>query len=178
VVLAADAPAPASARSLAEKHVRLGDLYFSEARYKEASENYLRALTYAPEDASIHFVLADTLFALGDYHYAAFLIGRALVHDPEFARVEADKRRYYLDRSLFEKQLATLRNYLADKPYDAAAHLVLGYNLKFSADPEGAKVEFRRVLEIDPHQEAAKLFLAALEAPKAESRPESAPTSR
>ena len=63
---------------------------------------------------------------------------------------------------------------LQDKSYDAAAWLVLGYNLKFSGDPEGARRAFERVAEIDPGQEAARTFLRATASrPTTESRPES-----
>jgi hypothetical protein len=164
-----DTSPAASKEKLAQRYVRLGDFYFEEGRYQEASESYLRALTYTPDDGSIHFVLADALFALGDYHYAAFTIGRGLQHDPTLASAEADKRKFYKDVKLFDRQLETLRKYVVDKPYDAAARLVLAYNLKFTGDAAGAKAEFHRVLEIDPNSEPAKLFLAAGE--KAESRP-------
>ena len=79
----------ATPAKLAEKHVSLGDFYFKEGRFQEASESYLRALAYAPEDASIHFVLADALFATGDYHYAAFLISEGLRLDANLAAAVA-----------------------------------------------------------------------------------------
>ena len=149
----------------AERHVGLGDFYFKEGRYKEAAESYTRALTYAPDDASLHFLLADALFATGDYHYAAYVIGEALRLDPEMAKSEADKREFYGKRKDFDEQLKTLREYIVSKPYDAAAQLVLGYNLKFSAQRDAAIEAFRRVLKIEPGNEPAKLFLAALTTP-------------
>ncbi len=154
-----------SMQELAEQHVALGDFYFREERFKEAAESYLRALAYAPEDASIHFVLADALFATGDYHYAAYMIGKALSLDPELALADTDKRTFYANAELFDTQLETLKKYVEDKPYDAAAYLVLGYNLKFSKQPEEAAAAFRRVLEIEPDRDAAKLFLEAIENP-------------
>ncbi len=168
---AAAGAAPASPAAIAKKHIELGDFYFKEGRFQEAAESYLRALAYAPDDAALHFVLADALFATGDYHYAAFIIGKALRLDRELVRVVADKRTFYKEPKVFDEQLATLRSYLKDKPYDAAAWLVLGYNLKFSSDPTGAKAAFARALEIDPGQEAARLFAAAGES--AESKPTS-----
>jgi hypothetical protein len=157
--------APVSKEALAKQHVGLGDFYFKEGRFKEASESYLRALTDAPDDATIHFVAADALFAIGDYHYAAYMIGEALRLDPDLAAAEADKRTFYSDPLVFDAQMTTLRDYIESKPYDAAAQLVLGYNLKFSADREGAVRAFERVLEIDPGNHAAKTFLTALRGP-------------
>lgn len=159
--------APARSRELtpaeiAAKYVSLGDFYFKEGRFAEAVDAYTRARTNSPKDPTIDFVLADAAFATGDYHFAAFLIGESLKLDAEMAKSEADKRLFYGDVKVFEQQLDTLRKYLAEKPYDAMATLVLGYNLKFSGRPEEARKAFQRVVEIDPGNTTATLFLAAL----------------
>lgn len=157
----AEAP-PASKETLAERHVQLADDFFRDGRYQDAVDSYLRALSYLPDDASIHFALSDALFALGDYHYAAFMITKALDLDPELATVVVDKRSFYGDASAFTAQLNTLRRYTNEKPFDAAAYLVLGYNLRFSKDDEGAERAFARVREIDEDNRPAELFLAAI----------------
>lgn len=80
------------------------------------------------------------------------------------ANVDTDKRLLYGDVTRFEAQMQTLQNYCNEKPYDAMAQLVLGYNLKLTLQPAAAERAFRRVLEIDPQSEAARLFLGALAA--------------
>ena len=83
-------------------------------------------------------------------------------------------------------ELETLRKYIEEKPFDSAAHLVLGYNLNFSGKSDLAKKAFTRVLEISPDDQAAKLFLAAMEKPeekpdaakKADAAPSEEPTSK
>ncbi|MHC4079527.1 MAG: tetratricopeptide repeat protein [Planctomycetota bacterium] len=169
--------------SIIANHVKLGDFYFREGKYDKAAESYLRALAYAPEDASIHFILADALFGMGDYHYAAFIIRKALRLDPEMAKAKADKREFYKDPKEFEKQLETLRKYIGEKPYDSAAHLVLGYNLYFSGKPGLAKEAFAQVLKISPDDQAAQLFLGAMEKPakeegEADKKPEARPSEK
>lgn len=157
----ADTEALALERTV-ESHLRLGDFYFREGRYDEAAESYLRAIAYAPEDGSIHFVASDALFAQGDYHYAAYMIRRALELDPGLATVDLDKRTFYENPDLFSLQLSALQSYLEEKRFDAAAHLVHGYNLRFSGRPDRAAQAFERVLEIEPGNEAAELMLAGL----------------
>ncbi|GAB4149477.1 MAG: hypothetical protein Fur0037_17800 [Planctomycetota bacterium] len=170
-VAASAAPEP-TPLELARKYLGLGDFYFSEGRFAEAAEAYARARTYAPEDPTILFALCDAAFATGDYHFAAYLIGEALRLDPAMASADTDKRLLYKDVSVFEKQMATLRAYIAEKPYDAMAQLVLAYNLKFSDHPTEAIAAFRRVLEIDPESRAARVFLDELTGARAR---ESAP---
>lgn len=150
--------------TLAMKYVELGDFYFKANRFRDAAEAYGKARSYAPDDASIHFVLADAVFADGDYHYAAFLIGEGLRLDPAMASADTDKRTFYAEVKVFEAQMAALDAYLAKTPYDAQGHFVRGYNLRFSGQHTSAMAAFRRVLEIEPGHRGAAAFAAALAA--------------
>ena len=166
-----------TAEELAQKYLGLGDFYFRENRFADAADAYARARTAMPTDATLHFALADAVFATGDYHFAAYLITEALRLDPAMAVVDTDKRLLYGDVKLFEQQMATLQKYCEEKPYDAMAALVLGYNQKLSLQGQAAEKSFRRVLEIDPQSDAARLLLDALTAPKAAPAPKPAPSS-
>jgi tetratricopeptide (TPR) repeat protein len=158
----------ATPESLARKYVELGDYYFKAGRFSDAVEAYGKARSYAPNDASVHFVLADAVFATGDYHFAAFLIAEALRLDPSLATAETDKRLFYGDPKVFDEQMAALDRYL-DISSTTQAHLVRGYNLRFSDKKEAAIAAFRRVLEI-ASASAAQVFLDAL-VPKAADAP-------
>lgn len=153
--------------SLAGKYVELGDFYFKAGRFSDAVGAYGKARSYAPEDASLHFVLADAVFAEGDYLYAAFLIGEGLRLDPGMAAASTDKRTFYGDAATFDAQMAALDRHLERRPDDALAHLVRGYNLRFSGKPVEAITAFRRVLELDAGNRPARTFLDALEKPAA-----------
>ena len=166
------APAAEAPADLAARYLRLGDLYFKAGNFEEAADAYARARTYAPDDAALHFVLSDAAFAVGDYHFAAFLIAEALRLDPALASAEVDKRDFYGDARLFDEHMAALDKYLGDKPEDASAHLVRGYNLCFSERPAAAVAAFRRVLEIVPDQRAARIFLDVLAPEKDALAPE------
>ena len=152
------------AMSLAMKYVELGDFYFKADRFRDAAEAYGKARSYAPDDASVHFVLADAVFADGDYHYAAFLIAEGVRLDPAMAGADTDKRTFYRAAKTFDAQMAALDAYLAKAPYDAQAQFVRAYNLRFSGRASEALTAFRRVLEIAPDHRGAQTFVAALEA--------------
>jgi tetratricopeptide (TPR) repeat protein len=102
------------------------------------------------------------VFANGDYHYAAFLIAEAVRLDPAIVTAEVDKRDFYGERKTFDNQMDALQKYCTDKPYDAWAQLVLGYNMRFSDRPTRAVAAFRRVLELDRDNPTARAFLADL----------------
>jgi tetratricopeptide (TPR) repeat protein len=159
----ASVPAPAStAEILAAQYIELGDFYLKNDRFEAATEAYAKARNHVPNDASIHFVLADAVFATGDYHYAAFLIAEAVRLDPAMVTADVDKRTFYSDKKLFEAQLEQLQNYCTTKPYDAWAQLVMAYNLRFSDRPTRSIAAFRRVLELDKGNPTAATFLADL----------------
>ncbi|MFN8827343.1 MAG: hypothetical protein ACK501_20430 [Planctomycetota bacterium] len=162
VEVPANAADEQTANDLASKYSELGDFYFRANRFTDASAAYGKARAYAPSDAQLHFVLADAAFASGDYPYAAFLIGEGLRLDPALATATTDKRTFYGDAKTFAEQQATLDAYVAKKPYDAPAHLVRGYNLRFSGDAAAARAAFERVLQIDPDNRPARTFLAGM----------------
>jgi hypothetical protein len=150
------------AQSLAVKYVELGDFYFRAGRYDDAAEAYGKARSYAPDDATVHFVLADAVFAGGGWHYAAFLIAEGLRLEPALASATTDKRTFYGNAAEFDAQMAALGSYLDKNPYDAQAFVVRGYNLAFSKRPADALVAFERVLSIDPENRTAQTFMQAL----------------
>lgn len=141
-----------------EKAVRLGDLYFRAGKFDKAAAAYMEAVSLAPQEAELYFLLSDALFAIGDYHFAAYCIRTALEIEPSLAYSKADKREFYGERDFFYRHLRLLERYLQEYDDDADAQLVLGYNRLFSDDPSGARRAFRRTIEIqeDP---AAALFL-------------------
>ena len=152
--------------ALAAKYVELGDFYFGSGRYEDAAEAYAKARGHSPKDASVHLVMADAVFANGDYHYAAFLIAEAVRLDAAIVSADTDKRAFYGDPKDFDTQMAALRRYIAAKPYDAWAQLVLAYNLRFGGRRTAAIAAFRRVLELDPGNPTAQAFLDDLTALK------------
>ena len=160
------------AMALATKYVELGDFYFQAKRYDDAAEAYAKARNYMPNDASVHFVLADAVFANGDYHYAAFLIAEAVRLEPGIVTADTDKREFYGDPKTFDAQMDALQRYCKDKPYDAWAQLLLAYNLRFSDRSARATVAFQRVLELDRDNPTARAFLAELNKPAPAVAPE------
>ena len=133
VVAAGAEPSPAqeivdALQVAARKHLDEGDAAFREGRYADAVHHYARALECSPQDAGLHLVLADALFATGDYHYCAWSLRRAVELDPAVLDVDVDKHAFYADPAEFDRQLALAEGFLEDHFLDDDARLVLAFN--------------------------------------------------
>lgn len=126
--------AAAGART-ATTYLEQGDAAWRDGRYNDAVSYYARAVEFAPDEAVYHLILADALFATGDYHYAAFSLRKAIELDPGLLDSSLDKRNLYPNPADFDRQLAVLEQYVADHPIDDDARLLLAANYLFSKRP-------------------------------------------
>jgi hypothetical protein len=122
----------------AERYLVLGDRAFREGRYTDAVQLYAKAVEFSPGEGALYLVLADALFAAGDYHYGAYAIRRALELDARLVDVPVDKHQFYDDPQKFDHQLAVLEQYVIDHPTDRDARLVLALNNLFGGRPAAA----------------------------------------
>ncbi len=135
---APDSPVRTSLSIAAERYLTLGDSAFREGRFGDAAQFYAKAAEYAPEEGVLHLVLADALFATGDYHYAAYAIRRAFELDPTLAEAIVDKHEFYTDPADFDRHIARAELFLRDNPDDSDARLVLAANYLFGNRPASA----------------------------------------
>ena len=134
-----DVPAePEPLNLAAERYLDLGDQAFRDGRFADAVHFYAKAIEFTPGSGVLYLVLADALFATGDYHYAAYAVRKALELDPSLVESAVDKHGFYSDPAEFDRQLAVLENFVFDHPGDADARLVLAVNLLFGNRPADA----------------------------------------
>jgi hypothetical protein len=146
-----EGPAGVPLTIAAQRYLELGDRAFREGRYTDAVQFYAKAVEFAPDQGALYLVLADALFAAGDYHYGAYAIRRALELDPSLVQTTVDKHGFYPDPSLFEQQLTALERYLSEHSADRDARLVLALNYLFAA----RAIDATRVLEASPGDDPA-----------------------
>lgn len=135
-------PLPAAAKSslsiAAERYLQLGDRSFHAARYSEAVQFYAKAVEFATGEGALYLVLADALFAAGDFHYAAYALRKAHEIEPGLFEAVIDKHAFYADPAEFDRHLAALERFLVDHQSDADARLVLAVNDLFGKRPAAA----------------------------------------
>ena len=122
----------------ADYYLTLGDRAFRDSRFGDAVHYYAKAVDYSKGDGVLYLILSDSLFATGDYHYAAYALRKAFALEPELARSVVDKHTFYSDPTEFDRQLAVLERYLEDHFEDADARLVLAANYLFGNRPAAA----------------------------------------
>lgn len=145
---------------LATRQVRLADLYFRAGKYEEAASAYRRAIESSPGSPSLHFTLADALFATGDVAGAAKEIRQGVRLDATLVAAEVDKRGFYGKGEDFDLQVASLEARVASDPADRDALLLLGYNYLFSARTGMAKEAFEKARALPGAGEAEGIFFA------------------
>ncbi len=126
---------PLELTAAAERYLELGDRAFREGRYGDAVHFYAKATEFASDEGVMYLVLSDALFATGDYHYAAYVVRKALELDPTLIDHPVDKHGFYSDPAEFDRQLDLLEQYVRDHPNDTDSRLVLALNLLFGARP-------------------------------------------
>jgi tetratricopeptide (TPR) repeat protein len=145
---------------LAQKQVRLADLYFRMGRYEDAARAYRRAIEASPGTASLRFTLADALFASGDVEGAAQAVREGVALDATLVSSDVDKRTFYGKAEDFERQVASLAERVAKNPADRDALLVLGTNLLFSGRAEKAREVLERARDLPGAGEAEGILFA------------------
>ena len=147
-----------------EYYLQLGDRSFRDGQYGDAVHFYAKAVEFGEEQGVLYLVLADALFATGDYHYAAFAIRKALELDSTLVSGEVDKRTFYTDPSEFDHQLQLLERYVEDHFLDQDARLVLIVNYLFAGRPEAARAllsdDFSQEIAASPAGQALEARLA------------------
>ena len=113
-----------------------GDRAFREARFGDAAHFYAKAVEFSSDSGILYLVLSDALFATGDYRYAAYALRQAFEREPSLASNLVDKRDFYADPALFDRQLKILERYVEDHVLDMDARLVLAANYLFSGRPD------------------------------------------
>lgn len=156
---------------LADRYVGLGDIYFRLGHYENAVECYKRAVSHDPNDANVHFILADALFAIGDYGFTASEIVAGLALNPALVESTANKREFYANPADFDLHIRLAEAWLAERPRDTDAWMSLGYNYYFQKEYKRAREAFTRSQDTASPtvRRASELFIAVIDVRLAEA---------
>ena len=109
-----------------------GDDAFVRGDFAAAVAAYRAAAGKRPDDPVAALALGHGLFAAGAYAEAAAELRRGIRLYPAMLRVRMNRRDFYGDPAVFDRQLAALERHVSASPGDRAARFVLGYNHFFT----------------------------------------------
>jgi tetratricopeptide (TPR) repeat protein len=137
----------------------LGEIYFRQARYKEAFEQFKIGLKLRPDYAPLHYGLAQTYAAVGAPALAERFYSNAIRLDPAYSRAYNDLGMLQFSLKRRKEAAETLRRGL-EKTTDsvpgegsaarAALFTNLGNVLLGSGDAKGALAAYREAIRRQP----------------------------
>jgi len=142
-----------------QRHVAQGFGHLAKAEYAEAKTAFNEAVLVAPGKRDAMFGLAWSLFAMGDYDYAAYCLRRAVARESQPAALRIDLPSLFSSRTEFLRLVRQLERATMRAPDDVDALSVLGVVYYLSGNMEAAEKTFRRVLNVVPSDTCARFFL-------------------
>ncbi|MCK4415010.1 MAG: tetratricopeptide repeat protein [Candidatus Eisenbacteria sp.] len=146
----------------AHQHGAIASVYKQQGRFREAADEYRRALELAPGSVLMHNSLGVALLELGDTEGGEAMVRAALARDPSYAPAWRNLGRLQEMHGDTLKAIDSFRRAFDEDPYFASAGIDLARLLYARrADEESARV-LRRVLARTPDQPDALWNLAVL----------------
>ena len=142
-----------------QRQIKLGLAAFAQNAFGTAASRFSRAIELHPATPEPHFLLAQAMFARGDYRDALAAIVTGLRHDPARPSRRFPLRELYSDPGLFVGQLADLRATLNRLPNDSALAFLYGYMVWFDGDRQEARRWLEHALRLTDDPEPIRLFL-------------------
>ena len=160
-----------------------GETDFRNGDYKNAVYSWKHALVDDPENGVLVMMLAQGLFATGDYSQAAGAVQQGLQMLPrdKWGVVVENFRELYGQRQDYTTHLRALEKSIREKPEDPALRFLAGYHYFFLGYPQQALDQLDKGLKKAPRDQVAKKLRdqvdARLREQQAQEQPAPAPAT-
>jgi Tfp pilus assembly protein PilF len=153
-------PPASAAPTEASEFVSLGEDAFQAGRYDEAVRNWQHAMVDDPNNGAVVLLMAQALFAKGQYEAAANTVQMAMqvLPEAEWGKVVQNYSQLYPSIQDYTNQIRAAEKARDAKPEDNAIRFLLGYHFGYLNYPKQAVRELDKALDIEPKDAgAAKL---------------------
>ena len=135
-----------------------GELDFRAGYYDGAVRNWKHALVDDPNNGALVLMLAQGLFAVGQYEQAAGATQMAMQMLPpeKWGTVVENYRQLYGNVGDYTNQIRALEKSRLAKPDDPAIRFLLGFHFGYLGHPKSAVAEFAKALELNPKDAGAR----------------------
>jgi tetratricopeptide (TPR) repeat protein len=149
--------------SLAEAHIAMAAVHDADWNWRDAENEYKRAIELNPNSALAHHWYGDDLVALGHGEAGISEIRKAVDLDPLSTAVRTNLAWHlYLVRQ-YEQSLVEARHVLEVDPKSSFAHAVCGSDYEQQGSYDEAMAEWRQSLTLDGDNQLAARITNAYE---------------
>jgi tetratricopeptide (TPR) repeat protein len=155
-----EAAATPSADPLGEvsQFVSLGEEAFQAGRYEDAIRDWQHAMVDNPNNGAVVLLMAQAMFALGQYEAAANTVQAAMqmLPESEWGNVVKNYTELYPDIQKYTDQIREAEKARDAKDDDNAVRFLLGYHFGYLNYPKQAVRELDKALDIEPQDVGAQ----------------------
>ncbi len=152
----------------ADQYIAAGEQAFKSGQYESAIRSWQHALVEDPANGGVAMMMAQALFAIGQYDAAASAVqvGMQSLEQAQWGNLVKNYRELYPNIQNYSTQLKALEKARDTKPDDPALRFLLGYHFGYLGYPKEAVRELDKCLDRQPQDQAA-WKLRAIFAPQA-----------
>lgn len=140
------------------EYERVGIRLFERGQYARALQAFRAAREARPDSPYADYLLAQALFATGEYGQCAQAIRSGAVRNPDWARQHVDVRSFYGETKDLKEQIGKLDSFAKAHPDDQDAALVIGYISYFTRDYGRAEQVFDKLEKESPQDGLAASY--------------------
>jgi tetratricopeptide (TPR) repeat protein len=135
-----------------------GEAAFRSGDYKQAAYAWRHAIVDNPQNPTLIMMLAQSMFATGNFNEAAGATQAAMQMLPkeQWGVVIGNYKELYRTPQDYTDQLRALEKAVKDKPNDPALRFLLGYHYAYLGYPQQSIDQLDAALKAEPRDEAAK----------------------
>lgn len=151
-------PANQGDAASAANFIDQGEVDFKAGRYQAAARDWQHALVDDPKNGGVMMLMAQTLFALGQYDDAAGATQAAMqmLPDDKWGVVITNYTQLYGNPIDYNNQLKALEKARDAKPDSPALHFLLGFHFGYLNYPKNAVKELDKTLTLAPKDLGAR----------------------
>ncbi|MCD4783640.1 MAG: tetratricopeptide repeat protein [Candidatus Eremiobacteraeota bacterium] len=144
------------------EYIRKGDNFILEKKYKEALEEYKKALEMNEEEPVPHYKMGLAYYFLSDYDKAVLHYKRALKLDPNYVKAMNNLALIYEKQDNDAESLMLYKKAVELKPRYLKARYNLGALLITMKKLDAAEEQARKIIEISPKYYKAFFLLGLI----------------
>lgn len=147
---------------IAETFISLATVHFMLENYQEMADNAQLAIDKAPDNVQAYYLKGKAMQGLGQEDEAVNLFTKAIDLQNDFAEALLLRGQIYLRQAKLTEALADAEAVIASGKEVESGLLLRGSVKEVENQPEDAEADYRQVLELDPFNQQAYIYIGKL----------------